>query len=161
MDINKYRELGFPRKETHREKVIKLTEQVFHIVVKKYKGLNYDHDNVFDTIEAIIKEELEYKDVFICSQENMSKKIMAVHDMDVAAHSLFIGPFPQYRRTVLEKLAEKITAIIYETGMKEEIVNIMFACILKEMKSRFGHKKSGYIYTGVEGNREEGVIKKK
>ena len=50
--------------------------------------------------------------------------------------------------------------MIYTTGMKEEITDIIFAIILKEMKLRFSVKDNGYVYTGAEGIREEGIIGK-
>lgn len=159
MDQNKYREIGLPKKQSYRESVKYLTEQVCKIIEKRYNG--YKHDNAFDALEQIIKDEIEANDQFDCSRENMEKKIMAVHDMDVPLFSLFVGPYPQYRRTVLEKLAEKLTAHIYRTGMKDEIIEAMFSVMIKEMKSRFGHRKSGYTFRGVEGRRNEGVIQKK
>ena len=51
--------------------------------------------------------------------------------------------------------------MIYETGFKKEIVEILFATIIKEMKNRFSVKGSGYSYTGIEGVIDEGIIKKR
>lgn len=155
MDTSKLKELGKPAKESYRDTVLKLTEKVFHITTFKYKsGL------MFDKLEEIVKEEVEHYGEFECSKENLGKKIIAVHDVDNKIASLLVGAMPAYRTTVMEKFCNRISKLIYETGMKEEIVEIMFSTILKEMKIRFGNKKSGYVFKGKEGNRDEGVIKK-
>ena len=116
---------------------------------------------VFDIFEGIIKQQVESEGIFECSQVNISEKIIAVHDVDDQVTSLLVGPYYEYRNTVLEKFSHGLSALIYESGKKEEIITIMFAILLKEMKNRFSERNSGYVYSGVEGLREEGVIKLK
>lgn len=162
MNKSKYLNLGKPVQETYRDAVLRLTNQVESEITRKYKGRDHDDKTAYDCFEKIIKEHITHYDEFNCSRKFITEKILAVHDVSGnQVLSLFIGPYPVYQRTVLEKLSEKITASIYETGMKEEILHIMFSFILREMKKRFGHKKSGYVFIGIEGNREEGIIKLK
>lgn len=156
MDTRKYQELGKPVKESYKQTVNRLTEQVYHFSTFKYsKGF------VFDELEKIIKETIEDGDSFTCSKENIGKKIIAVHDVENKITSLLVGAYPEYRTTVMEKYSQRISRLIYETGMKEEIVEIMFAVLIKEMKRRFGMRNSGYVYKGLESQREEGIIKAK
>ena len=49
--------------------------------------------------------------------------------------------------------------MMYETGMKTEVIEILFATVIKEMKNRFDKKDSGYTFTGVEGVRDEGIVR--
>ena len=132
-------------------------EKVFRTFKIKYpKGF------VFDVFENIIKDEIRLSGKFDCSRNNISKKILAVHDVkENEVLSLLIGPYREYRKTSLEKFCQRISRMIYEGGWKEETIDILFAILLKEMKNRFSETKSGYIFTGVEGVREEGIIKVK
>ena len=134
-----------------------MTEQVFGYLTRKYGD-----DTVFDTFENIIKEQVKYNKQFDCSRENIGKKILLVHDVKrQEVLSLLIGPYAPYRNTVLERFCNRISTMMYETGMKTEVIEILFATIIKEMKNRFSAKDSGYTFTGVEGVRDEGVIKLK
>ncbi len=134
-----------------------MTGQVYGCLTRKYGD-----DTVFDTFENIIKEEIKYNEQFDCSKENIGKKILAVHDVKrQEVLSLMIGPYMPYRNTVLEKFCNRISTMIYETGFKKEIVEILFATVIKEMKNRFSTKGSGYSYSGIEGVMDEGVIKLK
>lgn len=134
-----------------------MTGQVYGCLTRKYS-----HDTVFDTFERIIKEEIKHNDDFDCSRDNISKKILLVHDVKrQEVLSLMIGPYAPYRNTVLEKFCNRISTMIYETGFKTEILEILFSVVIKEMKNRFDKKGSGYSYIGVEGVRDEGIIKVK
>ena len=115
-----------------------------------------------ETIRGNIKEEIDHKGYFECSRENIGKTILAVHDVkDQEVLSLLIGPYLPYRKTVLEKFSRRISSMIYRIGMKDQVIDIIFMFLLKEMKDRFSKKRSGYIFSGVEGIREEGIIRKK
>ena len=118
----------------------------------------YSRGFVFDILQEIIKDHVKEQGLFECSQSNISIKILSVNDVDHVM-TLFIGPYREYRNTVLETFSNRMSALIYETGMKEEIISIMFAILLKEMKIRFSKRNSGYVFVGVEGEREEGVIR--
>ena len=122
----------------------------------------YSQGPVFDAFEKIIKNLVEADDSFDCSRENISKKILAVHDVDDnQTLSLWAGPYREYERTSLKIFCRNISTLVYTGGWKEEVISILFAILLKEMKNRFSKKKSGYIFSGVEGVRDEGVIKLK
>lgn len=109
-------------------------------------------------MENIIIERVKAEGQFDCSKKNIGESILAVHDVDRQEFlSLLVGPYPKYRKTSLETFSRKISTILYETGSKEEIINIVFAIILKEMKNRFGKNKK-YVYTGVDGIRDEGIV---
>ena len=155
MEETRYGPIGKLTKETLSEAIERLTQQVYRIFTIKFKdGL------VFDVIENIIKEKIETDGEFECSQENIGDKLLAVHNVkEQEVLSLLIGPY--IREPSLKKFSQKMSTLIYTTGMKEEIISIMFAILLKEMKIRFSDKKSGYVYSGVEGIREEGFIRRK
>lgn len=122
----------------------------------------YSQGPVFDAFEKIVKNLVESDGNFDCSRENISKKILAVHDVDDnQTLSLWAGPYREYERTSLKIFCRNISTLVYTGGWKEEVISILFAILIKEMKNRFSKKKSGYIFTGVEGVREEGVIKLK
>ena len=153
MEETRYGPVGKLITEPYSEAIERLTQQVFRIFTIKYEsGL------VFNVIENIIKDKIESTGEFECSRENIGKEILAVHDVkEQEVLSLLIGPY--IKEPSLKKFSQKISTLIYTTGMKEEIISIMFAILLKEMKIRFSDKKSGYVYSGVEGVREEGVIR--
>jgi hypothetical protein len=114
-----------------------------------------------DDMEEIIIDRVKMEDSFDCSKKHISETVLAVHNVkDNEFMSLLVGPYPKYRKTSLETFSRKVSTILYETGLKEEIISIVFAIILKEMKNRFGSNKK-YVYVGVDGIREEGVIKLK
>jgi len=119
----------------------------------------YSKGYVYDTLEEIIKKHAE-NTPFECSKANFEKSIFAVSDME-STLTLFIGPYPAYRKTCLSNLCQRVSNIIYEINRKDEILEIMFAFLLKEMKLRFSKRRCGYVYEGVEGIREEGIIKLK
>lgn len=146
---------GKPPKESYKDAVFRLTEQVYSLITRKYGD-----SSVFDILEYIIQINIEVDGIFECSQYNLTKKILAVHDVEEnPITNLLIGPYLQYRDSILEKFSNRVSSLIYEMGMKNEIIDIMFAILIKEMKRRFGNKKSGYIFTGVEGIKDEGIIK--
>lgn len=121
----------------------------------------YSRGNPLDDMENIIIERVKAEGQFDCSKKNIGESILAVHDVARQEFlSLLVGPYPKYRKTSLETFSRKISTILYETGSKEEIISIVFAIILKEMKNRFGKNKK-YVYSGVDGIRDEGVIKLK
>jgi hypothetical protein len=141
----------------YKEQVSSLTGMVYSQITKKYGDYN-----VLDTFEEIIKEIIDHEDKFICSSENIGNRIIVVHDVkDNPIASLLVGVYHQYRNTVLDKLSQRLSQMIYETGMKEEITEAMFLIIIKEMKKRFSDRKSGYIYSGSEGEKNSGIIKRK
>ncbi|UCE67064.1 MAG: hypothetical protein JSU85_03360 [Candidatus Zixiibacteriota bacterium] len=143
-------------KLTDREKIDKLTQKVYHCVNRKYsKGM------VLDTLENIIIEYIEADGQFVCGRENITKKILAVHDVNSDnILTMLVGTYHQYRHICLETFCQKMSSLIFETGMKERIIEIMYAFILRSMKERFTKNKK-YVFVGKEESREEGVIKPK
>lgn len=122
----------------------------------------YSQGSVFDAFEKIIKDYVEADGSFDCNRENISEKIIAVHDVDDnPTLSLWVGPYYKHERTSLKVFCRRISTLIFEGGWKEEVISILFAILLKEMKNRFDAKKSGYTVVGVEGEKDEGVIKAK
>jgi len=145
---------GIPTPISDIEALKNIRDRVEGLINRKYsKGF------VYDTLEEIIKEQVETKP-FDCSKENFEKSIFAVSDVD-GTLTLFIGPYPKYRKTCLSNLCQRVSNIIYEINRKDDILEIMFAFLLREMKLRFSKRGCGYIYEGVEGIREEGIIKLK
>ncbi|MCK5615837.1 hypothetical protein KAR91_78965 [Candidatus Pacearchaeota archaeon] len=122
----------------------------------------YSQGPVFDAFEKIIQDYVESDGSFDCNRENISEKIIAVHDVDHnPTLSLWVGPYYKHERTSLKIFCRRISTLIFEGGWKEEVISILFAILLKEMKNRFDKKKGKYSYKGVEGMKEEGVIKLK
>ena len=148
---------GKPPQEYLKDTILRLTENVYKTITIKYD----EKKDVFDVLEGIIKRIVEHDGSFDCSHFSLGEKIFAVHDVENPVTNLLIGPYSEYRDTVLEKMSNRISSLIYELGMKEEIIHILFSILLKEMKNRFSKKKSGYVFVGVEGIREEGLIKLK
>lgn len=143
---------GIPTPISDSEALKNIRDRVEGLINRKYsKGF------VYDTLEDIIKEHVEIAP-FDCSKENFEKSIFAVGDID-STMTLFIGPYPNYRKTCLSNLCQRISNIIYEINRKDDILEIMFAFLLREMKLRFSQRDCGYTYSGVEGIREEGIIK--
>ena len=130
--------------------------------VNRIFNIKYTQGPVFDAFEAIIKDYVESDGSFDCSRENISEKIIAVHDVDTnPTLSLLAGPYNLHSGTSLKVFCRRISTLIFEGGWKEEVISILFAILLKEMKKRFSTKKCGYKFTGIEGNRDEGIIKLK
>lgn len=124
--------------------------------------MSYSQGSVFDTFEKIIKNYIKSDESFTCDRENISEKIIAVHDVENnPTLSLWVGPYYIHERTSLKIFCRRISTLIFEGGWKEEVLSILFAILLKEMKNRFSAKKSGYLFVGVEGVKDEGVIKLK
>ncbi len=125
-------------------------------------NMKYSKGPVFDAFEKIIQDYVESDESFDCSQENISQKIIAVHDVDDnQTLSLLAGPYNEHGKTSLRVFCRRISTMIFEGGFKTEVIEILFAILLKEMKNRFSAKKSGYIFSGVEGVRDEGIVKLK
>lgn len=145
---------GIPIPISDIEALKNIRDKVEGLINRKYsKGF------VYDILEEIIKEHAETAP-FECSKENFEKSIFAVGDAE-STLTLFIGPYPKYRKTCLSNLCQRVSNIIYEINRKDEILEIMFAFLLREMKLRFSKRGCGYTYSGIEGIREEGIIKKK
>ncbi len=156
MENIRYGENGQPIKVSETEIINNLMAKIFRLAKR-----SFSRGNPLDDMEKIIIERVKYEGHFNCSKEHISETILAVHDVDGSEFmSLLVGPYPKYRKTSLETFSRKISTILYETGLKDEIISIVFAIILKEMKNRFSANKE-YIYSGVEGIRDEGVIKLK
>lgn len=139
---------------TEKEKSGRLTEQVRYWLTKRYpKGF------VLDAFETIIKRFVEVEGRFVCSRANIARKILAIHDTESNIVTLLIGPYNRFRGTVLETFCQRISSLMYETGLKEEIVQTMFSFILMDMKERFSNRKGDYTFKGIEGTRDEGTIR--
>lgn len=148
---------GKPPVEEYRLTVNRLIGKVNRIFNAKYS-----QGHVFDAFEKIIKDYIKADGSFDCNRENISEKIIAVHDIkDNPTLSLWIGPYYIHEKTSLKIFCRRISTLIFEGGWKEEVISILFAILLKEMKNRFSAKKSGYLFSGVEGVKDEGVIKLK
>jgi len=120
----------------------------------------HSQGQIFDAFEKIIKDYVEADGSFECSRDNISQNIIAVHDVDDnPTLSLWVGPYYAHERTSLKVFCRRISTLIFEGGFKEEVISILFAILLKEMKNRFSKKGSGYSFTGVEGVRDEGIVK--
>lgn len=130
--------------------------------VNRIFNISYSQGDVFDTFEKIIKGYIESDESFECNRDNISEKIIAVHDIENnPTLSLWVGPYNEHSRTSLKVFCRRISTLIFEGGWKEEVISILFAILIKEMKNRFSAKKSGYLFIGIEGVKDEGIIKKK
>ena len=155
-------ELKFTKEEGPPVEEYRLTVNRLIDKVNRIFNISYSQGPVFDTFEKIIKDYIEADGSFDCNRENISEKIIAVHDIkDNPTLSLWVGPYYIHERTSLKIFCRRISTLIFERGWKEEVISILFAILLKEMKNRFSAKKSGYIFSGVEGVTDEGVIKLK
>jgi len=154
MEDIRYGKDGKPIKTPEKEIINSLMEKIYGLATRKY-SLGCP----LDTMEEIIIDRVKFEDKFDCSREHISKTILSTDDVAGQEFmSLLAGPYPKYRKTSLKIFSQKLSNILYENGsLKEEIISIVFAIILKEMKNRFSANKE-YVYSGIEGIREEGVI---
>lgn len=145
---------GKPIKELYSAKITRLVEQVHNLITRQYSN-----GNVLDTLESIMKERTQLDGAYECSRDSISRTIFVVHDVSGQAFmSLLIGPYLEYRTTVLATFCRKLSTLIYETGMKDEILEIMFEIILKDMRSRFGEIE-GFYFQALDGSKNDGIIK--
>ncbi len=148
----KYDKQGKPVPIPEVEKFRILTEQVLGIVNREYS-----RGSVFDAIEELIKEQVKFNEKFALTRDNFSNTVFLVHDGDNPILHLLIGPRPAYRQTVLETFCSMLSGLIYEDGFKDEVVEIVYTSVLREMLNRF-NRSTEYKVAGQIGETDEGLI---
>ena len=118
-----FRKEDGPPVEEYRVTVNRLMGKVDTIFKKKYS-----QGPVFDAFEKIIKNLVESDGSFDCGRDNISSKILAVHDVDDnQTLSLWAGPYREYEKTSLKIFCRNISTLVYTGGWKEEVISILFA----------------------------------
>lgn len=133
---------GKPVKEDYSDALKRVFQQVNHLINRKYsKG------KVLDAFEAIIKELVEQDGVFTNTVDNYAEKILITSEKEEDAFtSLLIAPYRTFAHTTLSTFCHKLSVLIYETGMKDEILEYLFWIVLAEMQKRFTAAIDYYYY---------------